>query len=335
MSLIESEPMKHLIAAALLLLATAHPALAASFAVPVSPNGHYHMRGAINGVPVSFLVDTGATYVSMSAELARRASLSGGEAVQFQTAAGVRSGRIVQGVVVAAGPFQIPDTTVAINTGQTGDQVLLGQSFLRRFLIVMDGNQMILREKRPEVGATPPSRVPAPSDRAPRVPEFATTEARLAYLRWLGEMSERLEPKFPDWPSRREFVQTVWFEAFHAGLNPSLVLALIETSSDFRKLAVSDAGARGYLLVPPGWTRTIGEGDPGRLFHLQTNLRVGLAMFRHYLDQGNGHVNAALSLYLAQSRRLQPGSAPMRKAIEGVLAAQRRWTFDDPATASR
>jgi clan AA aspartic protease (TIGR02281 family) len=327
--------MKHLIAVTLVLLATAHAALAATLTVPVSPNGHYHLRGAINGVPVTFLVDTGATYVSMSADLAWRANLVGGETVQFGTAAGVRTGKVVQGVDVTAGPFHVPETAVAISPGLANDQVLLGQSFLRRFLIVMDGTQMVLQEKRPEAGGPPPPKVVAPNYPAPPVPEFATAEARLAYLRWLGAMSERLQTKMPDWPTRKEFVQTVWFESIRAGLNPSLVLALIETSSSFRKFAVSDAGSRGYLMVPPGWTRVIGDGDPSKLFHMQTNLRFGLVMLRHFLDQSNGNVNAALSLYLAQSRHLQPGSVQMRKAIDGVLAAQQRWTFDDPAIASR
>jgi clan AA aspartic protease (TIGR02281 family) len=330
--------MKNVIAVALLLLLAARASLAVTFTVPVSPDGHYHMRGAINGVPANFLVDTGATYVSVGADLARRANLSGGASVQLTTADGVTTARIVIGVGVNVGPLYVPDTTVAINTSGLGDEVLLGQSFLRRFLILMDGSQMILQEKQPEAGDSSPSRIALPlpnSSAAPPVPEFRTSEARLAYLQWLGEMSERLKTRLPDWPTRKEFLQAVWYESRRAGLNVSLVLGLIETSSTFRKFAVSDAGSRGYLLVPPEWTSTIGDGDVVKLFHMQTNLRYGLVMLRHYLDQTNGNVNSALSLYLAQSRRLRPGSPEMRRAIDGVFAAQRHWTYDDPATASR
>lgn len=326
--------MRHLIAVAVVMLAAAHAALAAPFAVPVDPDGHYKMQGTINGVPVTFLIDTGATYVTVNADVARRARLSGGESVQFQTAAGVRIGRVVQGAGVTAGPFQLSGTTVAINSSLPSDHALLGQSFLRRFLIVMDGDQMILQEKRAEAPGSLPSKI-APINPPPPVPGFATDDARLAYLRWLGEMSERLHEQIPDSPTRKEFLQTVWYESIRAGINVSLVLGLVETSSNFRKFAVSDAGARGYLMVPPGWTQVIGDGDPSKLFHLQTNLRYGLVVFRHFLDQSNGNVNAALSLYLAQSRMLRPGSPQMRNAIGEVLAAQRHWTFDDPATASR
>ena len=132
---------------------------------------------------------------------------------------------------------------------------------------------------------------------APPVPEFADTESRLAYLRWLGAMSERLKKKKPDPMVRQEFLQTVWYEAKRAGLEVSLVLGVIQVESNFRKFAVSSVGARGYMQVMPFWTRVLGDGDAGKLFHMQTNLRFGCVILRHYLDRERGDLFLALGRY--------------------------------------
>ena len=89
------------------------------------------------------------------------------------------------------------------------------------------------------------------ANRAPPVPEFNDTEKRLAYLRWLGAMSERLKRKKPEWQVRKEFLQTIWYESRRAGLDVALVLGLVQVESNFRKFAVSRAGARGYMQVMP------------------------------------------------------------------------------------
>jgi len=89
------------------------------------------------------------------------------------------------------------------------------------------------------------------SNAAPPVPEFADTESRLAYLRWLGDMSRRLSRRKADWQERKEFLQTAWYESRRAALEPSLVLGLIQVESAFRKFAVSPVGARGYMQVMP------------------------------------------------------------------------------------
>ena len=126
------------------------------------------------------------------------------------------------------------------------------------------------------------------ANQAPPEPEFFTTEARLHYLRWLGTQSDRLRPRKPDLEVRRDFLQTVWYESKRAGLDVSLVLGLIQVESGFRKFAVSSVGARGYMQVMPFWTRVIGDGDPGKLFHMQTNLRFGCVILRHYIDREQG-----------------------------------------------
>jgi soluble lytic murein transglycosylase-like protein len=152
---------------------------------------------------------------------------------------------------------------------------------------------------------------------APPVPEFVDTEARLRYLRWLGAMSERLKKKKHDWQARKEFLQTVWYESRRAGLEPSLVLGLIQVESNFRKFAVSSAGARGYMQVMPFWTRLIGDGDAAKLFHLQTNLRFGCIILRHYLERERGDLFMALGRY--------NGSRGKAWYPDTVLAARRQW----------
>ncbi|MBC7954609.1 MAG: lytic transglycosylase domain-containing protein, partial [Cytophagales bacterium] len=121
------------------------------------------------------------------------------------------------------------------------------------------------------------------ANRAPPKPVFASTEARLAYLKWLGEMSMRLQKRKAEHVARVEFLETLWYESARAGLEPALVLGVAQVESGFRKYAISSAGARGYMQVMPFWARLIGNGDSARLFHMQTNLRFGCVILRHYL----------------------------------------------------
>jgi soluble lytic murein transglycosylase-like protein len=114
--------------------------------------------------------------------------------------------------------------------------------------------------------------------------------------RWLDEMSRRLERRIPDRKQRTELLKTVQYEATRAGLDPQLVLGVIQVESGFRKYAVSSAGARGYMQVMPFWVRLIGERQHN-LFALRTNLRYGCVILRHYLDRENGDFFRALGRY--------------------------------------
>ncbi|GAA4424206.1 lytic transglycosylase domain-containing protein [Acidovorax lacteus] len=161
------------------------------------------------------------------------------------------------------------------------------------------------------------------ANQAPPEPEFFTTESRLQYLRWLAAMSDRLRRRKPDLEVRREFLQTVWYESKRAGLDESLVLGLIQVESAFRKFAVSSVGARGYMQVMPFWTRVIGDGDAGKLFHMQTNLRFGCVILRHYMDRERGDLFMALGRYNgSRGRAVYP---------DAVFAAQRNWLFNHRA----
>jgi len=154
---------------------------------------------------------------------------------------------------------------------------------------------------------------------APPVPEFSSTQARMHYLRWLVAMSERLRKKAADLETRKEFLQTVWYESKRAGLDVALVLGLIQVESNFRKYAVSVVGARGYMQVMPFWTRMLGDGDAGKLFHMQTNLRFGCVILRHYLDRENGDLFMALGRY--------NGSRGKPQYPDAVFANKRLWDF--------
>ena len=152
---------------------------------------------------------------------------------------------------------------------------------------------------------------------APPVPAFAQDSTRQHYERWLDSMAERLHRRKADALEHKEFLPTVWYESKRAGLDVALVLGLIQVESNFRKFAISSAGARGYMQVMPFWTRLIGHGDPGTLFHMQTNLRFGCVILRHYLDTENGDVFMALGRY--------NGSRGQRAYPDAVLAARRTW----------
>ena len=115
---------------------------------------------------------------------------------------------------------------------------------------------------------------------------------------WLAQMASRLPRRWiPDERLRIEFLETVRYEAQRAGLDPALVLGLIQVESNFRQYAISSAGARGLMQVMPFWSRLIGDGDDSRLFDMRTNLRYGCTILRHYLDIERGDLYRALGRY--------------------------------------
>ncbi|MDB5809365.1 MAG: lytic transglycosylase catalytic subunit [Betaproteobacteria bacterium] len=113
---------------------------------------------------------------------------------------------------------------------------------------------------------------------------------------WLDAMSKKLERRMPDRHTREEFLVTVHYEAKRAGLDPQLVLGVIQVESGFRKHALSSAGARGFMQVMPFWLKLIGTKEQN-LFHLRTNLRYGCTILRHYLDREHGDYFRALGRY--------------------------------------
>lgn len=159
----------------------------------------------------------------------------------------------------------------------------------------------------------------AVGDSSPPKPQFSDINERLRYLRWLGEMSDRLRPRLPDHQVRIEFLRTAWYEAKRAGLDPALVLGLVEVESAFRKYAVSPVGAHGYMQVMPFWTRVIGDGQRNKLFHMQTNLRYGCSILRLYIDMEQGNLFLALGRY--------NGSRGRPEYPNAVFGALRKWEY--------
>lgn len=162
------------------------------------------------------------------------------------------------------------------------------------------------------------------SDEAPRRSSFlnaATAED------WMSEMSRRLVKRIPDEDSRREFLRSVHYEATRAGLDPQLVLGLIQIESGFKKYAVSSAGARGFMQVMPFWLKLIGRKDDN-LFHLRTNLRYGCTILRHYLDIEKGDLYRALGRYNGSL-----GQAQYPNLVRSAWHSQ--WIYAGDQVASR
>lgn len=139
---------------------------------------------------------------------------------------------------------------------------------------------------------------------------------------WLGEMSRRLEKRIPNREYRIDLLRSVHYEATRAGLDPQLVLGLMQVESGFRKYAVSSAGARGYMQVMPFWLKLLGRPEDS-LFDLRTNLRYGCTILRHYLDIEKGDLYRALGRY--------NGSLGKPEYPNMVRAAwQNQWAYDKP-----
>ena len=149
----------------------------------------------------------------------------------------------------------------------------------------------------------------------------STTDARA----WLDAMSHKLERRMPDRALREQFLVTVHYEAKRAGLDPQLVLGLIQVESAFRKYAVSTAGARGLMQVMPFWVKVIG-GNDDNLFHLRTNLRFGCVILRHYIDIEKGDLYRALGRY--------NGSLGRPEYPNMVLGAWKQWEFAPAASGA-
>ncbi len=155
----------------------------------------------------------------------------------------------------------------------------------------------------------------------PRLAFASGEEARA----WLDVMSRKLERRIPDKRMREEFLVTVHYEAKRAGLDPQLVLGLIQVESNFRKYAISNAGARGYMQVMPFWTKLIGSPQHN-LFHLRVNLRYGCVILRHYLDIESGDYFRALGRYNGTLGRPEYPNMVVRAWIT-------QWKYPPRATA--
>ena len=114
--------------------------------IPRSRDGHFYAVGTVNGRPVRFLVDTGASMVTVSEAFATSAGLMGGEPTVFNTANGPLNGRTLRDIPVTVGPVSV--SAVRVGVGLVGFQAgdgLLGQSFLSKFRIELSKDELTLR----------------------------------------------------------------------------------------------------------------------------------------------------------------------------------------------
>ncbi len=108
--------------------------------------GHYVVTGAINNEPVEFLLDTGATDVSVPEGLANRLGLEKGARARFQTANGSVNGHMTKLDQVRLGDIELEGVRASINPGMSGSSVLLGMSFLKHLEFTQRGDTLILRQ---------------------------------------------------------------------------------------------------------------------------------------------------------------------------------------------
>lgn len=157
------------------------------------------------------------------------------------------------------------------------------------------------------------------ADAAPPAVSLSNEAERAKHQAWIAEMDKRLAKRRKELnaASRNALLENIFYEATRAGLEPALVLGLIQVESGFRAYAISSADARGLMQVMPFWTRTIGDGDTRKLFNSQINLRYGCTILRHYIDIEKGNLFRALGRY--------NGSLGKAEYPNLVLAAWNQW----------
>ncbi|MFK8051957.1 MAG: lytic transglycosylase domain-containing protein [Woeseiaceae bacterium] len=134
---------------------------------------------------------------------------------------------------------------------------------------------------------------------------------------WLKDMSNRLGKRVPESDERIMILKGVRRESSRIELAPELVLAVIEVESNFDRFAISYAGARGLMQVMPFWLDEIGQPNDS-LFDIDTNLRMGCTILRHYYDREKGDLHKCLARY--------NGSVGSRRYSSKVLdRLRRRW----------
>lgn len=132
---------------------------------------------------------------------------------------------------------------------------------------------------------------------------------------WITDMEARLEPFIEVAENRLKLLEHVYQESRRVTLPPELILAVIHTESNFDRFAISRSGARGLMQIMPFWLDEIGRGEDN-LFTIETNLRFGCTILRHYLDKESGDIGRALARY--------NGSRGQRKYPDKVFSRLRR-----------
>lgn len=153
---------------------------------------------------------------------------------------------------------------------------------------------------------------------------FEGVGGQAAAERWIAAMSVRIGTRYTNDRERVDFLKVVHYESKRAGMDQQFILAVIDVASGFRKYAIGEAGAAGYMQVSPGWVKKIGTPEHN-LFHLRTNLRYGCMILRYYIDTYQGNIYSALVQYRMQ---MLAGEHAAQKG-QGVLHAQRETNFPE------
>ena len=114
---------------------------------------------------------------------------------------------------------------------------------------------------------------------------------------WLTDMSRRLARQVPDASERLEILKAVHFHATRAGVEPELVLAVIDVESNFDRFAISSASALGLMQVMPFWVKELGHEDKNQLFDINFNILLGCQILKYYIDMEKGDRIKGLARY--------------------------------------
>lgn len=137
-------------------------------------------------------------------------------------------------------------------------------------------------------------------------------------LTWLASMSDNIKKRIPNAYYRVRLLEAVSAESERAGLDPQLVLAVIDIESNFNRYAKSSAGAQGLMQVMPFWKEVYGNSNDD-LYNPLVSLRYGCTILRHYMDKYKDPVRA-LAAY--------NGSLGRTKYPDKVFARlKKEWTF--------
>ncbi|MFT6407903.1 MAG: soluble lytic murein transglycosylase-like protein [Arenicella sp.] len=132
-------------------------------------------------------------------------------------------------------------------------------------------------------------------------------------LTWLSNMSQKLERRIPDPYYRIRLLQAVAAEAERAGLDPQLVLAVIDIESNFDRHALSHAGAQGLMQVMPFWKEVHGNVEDD-LYNPLVSLRYGCTILRHYMDRYPNATQALAAYNGSLGREVYPNKIFKRLA---------------------
>ncbi len=124
-------------------------------------------------------------------------------------------------------------------------------------------------------------------------------------LLWLSTMAEKLEQRIPNPFYRTRLLSTVYKEARAEGLDPQLVLAVIDIESNFNRYALSHAGAQGLMQVMPFWKRELGQANDD-LYNPFVSIRYGCQILRHYLDRYPNAIEALAAYNGSHGRTVYP-----------------------------